>query len=151
MGQMLSNLGTKDNLLSWKNPQANKPSFLKPKRMKQTVVSEQGEPEYSERQKMISSWDMHTEHIVNSYWLSCTRVYVPHWSGLKIAESFGYALQYVPIIEKHWLWKCKWVENDVERLSIKKPPVYVPLLVIVLAQTPTTFRYSLKRNGTSRD
>ena len=62
MGQMLSNLGTKDNPLSWKNPQANKPSFLKPKRMKQTVVSEQGEPEYSERQKMISSWDMNTEN-----------------------------------------------------------------------------------------
>lgn len=150
MGQMLSNLGTKDNPLSWKTPLANKPSFLKPKRMKQTVVSEQGEPEYSERQKMISSWDMRTENMVNSYWLSCTLCMCHTGLVWKWLYLLGQHYRNAPI-EKHWLWKRKWVENDVERLSIKKPPVYVPLLVIVLAQTLTTLRYSLKRNSTPHD
>lgn len=119
MGQMLSNLGTKDNPLSWKTPLANKPSFLKPKRMKQTVVSEQGEPEYSERQKMISSWDMRTENMVNSYWLSCTRVYVPHWSSLKMAVSFRSALQkcthwktLIVKVEMSGKWRGKTVNQE---------------------------------------
>ena len=76
MGQMLSNLGTKDNPQSWKTPLANKPSFLKPKRMKQTVVSEQGEPEYSERQKndflmRYAHWKYSQQLLVITYQSVC--------------------------------------------------------------------------------
>ena len=42
----------------------------------------------------------------------------------------------------------KWRKLSV---SIKKPPVYIPFLVIVPAKTAATFAYSSMKNRTSRD
>ena len=43
------------------------------------------------------------------------------------------------------------VKNDVNLVSIKKSPGYIPFLVIVPAQTSATFAYSSMKNRTSRD
>ena len=48
-------------------------------------------------------------------------------------------------IQKRRSWKCKWVKNDVNLVSINKSPGYIPFLVIVPAQTSATFAYYILR------